>query len=574
MKMNNLNNTMNLFKGLFTKAQKEIFRSDEGKRSLYFDYNRKYYIKFSIDVQTTCDNIFKIHKDEIIRKVKAIYKNENVDINNFAFFIVEINSNKINGTQNLTNMKLRMDDNNINRILLNSQFMICYLKMNHQNIVYKKEAKNAGLLNPINYEKMEDGENEENLEKQDKKKSKTMKTYISKSNIRYYNYTSCSFSKEKITINEKEIYISSLPIYRLEIKEIRTLASFLSSEPKDIIKYLKYYKIVGEKPIYCLEIEPKLNKKLLIGKNKYDSFMVLYKALESAINNYQNYICHFDFRNKISQYHSNLFYLSKSILKTTSSIDELVINKAKRKILFKDFKYEELVDLVNNIMEFKINFFKMKYIESIKYIKNVINTLDKILQEKKYQIVINEDYIKYIKNISNKINEFHFLDNINNEPNKKAINNSYNKILSKKEENKISNTTIKNKEQNKTKITIKTTNTQVQNTPNISIKKANILSQEQIKELNNIINIHIFDPLFIEIKQKYISQFYEQKKDYKNKNSINNGLKLILGNFISNNLGMKEEKDILYLGGDELDKTINDFNEQLIAERIKIGRVK
>ena len=37
---------------------------------------------------------------------------------------------------------------------------------------------------------------------------------------------------------------------------------------------------------------------------------------------------------------------------------------------------------------------------------------------------------------------------------------------------------------------------------------------------------------------------------------------------------MKEEKDILYLGGDELDKTINDFNEQLIAERIKIGRVK
>ena len=32
---------------------------------------------------------------------------------------------------------------------------------------------------------------------------------------------------------------------------------------------------------------------------------------------------------------------------------------------------------------------------------------------------------------------------------------------------------------------------------------------------------------------------------------------------------MKEEKDILYLGGDEFEKTINDFNEKLIAERLE-----
>ena len=212
----------------------------------------------------------------------------------------------------------------------------------------------------------------------------------------------------------------------------------------------------------------------------------------------------------------------------------------------------------------------MKYIESIKNIKNLINTLDKILQEKKFPDVINEDSTESIKNILNKINELHLLDNESNKTNKNQINNSVKNVPSKKKENTKSDITVKNKDQNK----IKKTNNEVKNTPRPSVKKAKIISEEQIKELNNIINIHIFDPLFTEIKQKYISEFYEQKKDNKTNNTINNSLKLILGNFISNNLGMKEEKDILYLGGDELDKTINDFNEELIAERLKIRRAK
>ena len=42
---------------------------------------------------------------------------------------------------------------------------------------------------------------------------------------------------------------------------------------------------------------------------------------------------------------------------------------------------------------------------------------------------------------------------------------------------------------------------------------------------------------------------------------------------INLNLEMKQEKDFLYLGGDELEKTINDFNNELIAERFKNPQV-
>ena len=569
MNIDSLSNSINKFKGLFTKAQKEIFHSGDGKRNLYFDYNRKYYIKFTLDVSTTCETIFKIHKDEIIRKVKTIYGND-IDLNNFAFLIVELNSNKFDGSQNLINLKLRMDENNINRILFNSQLMICYLIMNKQNIVFKKNAKISGLLNPINYEKMDNGENEEKQEKKDNKKSKNIKTYLSKGTILYYNYNACIFSKEKITITEKEIFISSMPSYRLLIKDIRTTATFLSTDGKDVIKYLKYYKIFGEKPVFCLEVEPKVDQKLLIGRNSYDSFMALYKALESALNNYQNYFCHLDINGKIFQYNSNLFYLSNCILKTTSSLDELVINKAKRKILFKDFEDKELVDIVNNIMDFKNNFNKRKYIESINNLKNLKNILDKILQEKKYQDAINEDNVDFINKILDKINELHLFDNENNEVNNNENNNSDNNISSKEKEITQSDILNKNNVQNK----IETKNNEIKDTQKVSNKKGNILSEEQEKELNNFINIYSLDQIYFGIKQKYISQYYEQQLSNKKSNGFQNNLKLLLGNYISNSLEMKEEKDILYLGGDELEKTIKDFNEELIDERLKNVKVE
>lgn len=563
MNIDNLSNSLNKFKGLFTKAQKEIFHSGDGKRNLYFDYNRKYFLKFSLDVSTTCENIFKIHKDEIIRKVRAIHGN-NIDLNNFAFLIVELNSNKLDGSQNLINLKLRMDENNINRILFNSQLMICYLLMNKQNIACKKNARILGLLNPINYVKMDNGEIEEKREKQDIKKSKNIKTYLSKGTIFYYN-NKMEFSKEKITITEKEVFISSTPNYRLLIKDIKQISTFLSTDGKDIVKYLKYYQIFGEKPVFCIEVVSKPDKKLLIGRNSYDSFMVLYKALESASNNYQNDFCHLDYNGKIFQYHSNLFYLSNCILKTTSSLDELVIDKAKRKILFKDCKDKELVDIVSNIMDFKNNFNKRKYKESINNIKNIKNIFDKIIQEKKYQDIINEDNTDFLNKILDKIKELHLFDNENYKPDKNEINNSNNNVSSKEKELAQSYTTNKNNVQNR----IENKNNEVKDMQKVIIKNENNLSEEQEKELNNLLNINSLDEIYTVIKQKYISQYYEQKLSNKNLNSFHNNLKLLLGNYISNSLEMKEEKDILYLGGDEFEKTINDFNEKLIAERLE-----
>ena len=151
----------------------------------------------------------------------------------------------------------------------------------------------------------------------------------------------------------------------------------------------------------------------------------------------------------------------------------------------------------------------------------------------------------------------------NNEFNNNEINNTNDNTISPDKENISPDETNQNNKQNN----IEDINDIVDELPKDCVKIIKKLSEEQIEELHNIINVYSFDSLYSEIKQKYISQFYEQKINSKKENNINRDLKLILGNYISNNLEMKGENDVVYLGGDELDKTIKDFNDKLKIEK-------
>ena len=80
---------INKFKSIFTPNQKEIIQTSDGKRNLYFYFQRKNFIKFTLDVATTCETILKINKDQIKNKVKELYGND-VNLDNFGFIIVNL----------------------------------------------------------------------------------------------------------------------------------------------------------------------------------------------------------------------------------------------------------------------------------------------------------------------------------------------------------------------------------------------------------------------------------------------------------------------------------------------------
>ena len=236
-----------------------------------------------------------------------------------------------------------------------------------------------------------------------------------------------------------------------------------------------------------------------------------------------------------------------------NSLDNILINKDKRKILFKNCKEKELVEVINNIIEFKYNLIKGKFNDVIINIKKIFFNATKIIKEKKFQTLINFENLNEIENIWNKINNICSLNekNSDNSDNNK-IENTNNNI-----EEKIIEGMQDSLQQN---ISKDSDDSQEKNSVNTHIK----LTEEKINELKEIININVFDNLFLEIKQKYISEYYNQNN---NKNeTINSNFKLILGNYFTKNFDMKE-KDTIYLGGDEFEKTIESFNVALINGR-------
>lgn len=564
-----INSGINKLKGIFTRNQKETLNTGDGKRNLYFDYQRRTYIRFQLDVATTCDMIYRIHKDEIINHLKNIYGN-NIDLNNFGFTIVELNSNQYDGTPNLINLKLRMDDNIIFRALLNNQLILCYLIITKHNIALKKTVRNSGILNSIN---------EVKTVIHDKKsdKNKDIKVYFPKNVIHFYNYNAYAFSKEKMKITEEDIFITAKPNFQLLIKDIKSITTFLSTNPDDAKKYLTNYKIYGEKPIFCIQIEVKDKKNnLLIGRNSYDTFMLVYRALDAAINNYQNYYSDFNTNNKIIQHNINFISTCNDILREPSSIDDFIINKEKRKIFFKSYNEIEIIGICNNIMEFKKNFNRNKYSNSVNNINNIVNIIDKLEKENKYIDVINAENVQKINNIWNKIKDICKINfEIDENNNRENENSNSNKNLEVNDNNNDNNTTDSSPENNtinKEDNLLSNKIDEAKNNNNSNIK----LSEDQINNLKEIINIHSFDYLYLEIKEKYLTHYHEQIFNNNNKtnlNEIKSNLKLILGNYFLNNFEMKQENDFVYLGGDEIEKTIEEFNKELNKEKIDNTRV-
>lgn len=504
-------------KSIFTIDQKEKLITQDGKRNLYFDRNRKNFIKFSLDVKTTCSYIQKVHEKEINKMIKEIY-GDNAKLDEFAFLIVELMANKFEGKSSYIDLKVGMNDTILFNALQNSQLMLCYLPINIHNIELKKRLKNKII--PITPKEKEKSIQEiEDILNYKGKSEKDIKVYLSKTVIHYYNSNKKSFSKEKIKITEKEIYIFAKQDRFILIKDIREFNKSIIDEEEKYKKMLEKYEINGEKPKYCIEIITIKNEKLLIGRNTYEHFITLNKAIESAIINFQSINANYFLKNKLIGENNDLITNCKKLAQSCFTIDDLVTNEEKRKIFLKDFKEINLGHIVNNIIEYKINFKHKKYIEAINNIKNILEIINEKMEKEeldKNKNIINKDRIEQIENIYNKARDF----------------------------NKIEN---------------------------------NIDWNENMEnELGKILNINIFDDLYLDIKSNYLSKYYyENNYNIENKNEklcnnikILQNTKLLLGHYFTKIFNINKEENVLFLGDEKVEEITQKFSEQLTQERL------
>ena len=515
-------NKLEKIKSIFASDQKEKLITQDGKRNLYFDRNRKNFIKFLLDVKTTCSTILNQHTEEINKKLKEIYGND-VNTDNFSFLIVELMGNKFEGKLAFIDLKLNINDTSIFNILQNTQLMLCYLPINLHNNFLKQKSKNF-----IKMDRPEtDFEIIDEIPSKEKKEKKT-EIFLPKTIIHYYNNNKKAFSKEKIRITEKEIYIYAKQDKQILIKDIANIINS-HKENNGIDNILKNYVIIGEKPRFCIEIITVYKERFLIGRNTFEHFVTLSRAIELASINYKNIYINNRLNNRIQEENNNLLCTNKLISQSSSTINDLVINKEKRKILFKDFQEKNIADIINNIIEFKVNWKNGKYTESINNIEMILKIINEKMEKEeldKYQKIINKETI-------DKINE---------------INNNIKKIC---EENNNNN----------------------------EIKDENMTNK-----FSQVIDINILDNLYCQFKEEYLSKYYEESnfindKNYgnfninKNNCKIHENIKLLLGHYFTNIFNMQKDEDILYLGGEEVEKNIKKFNSDLKQQKSFIHNV-
>ena len=492
-KINKLERKLDKFKNLFIHDKKENLFSEDGKRNLYFDKERKNFIKFYLSVNTTCANIFQTHRDEIKNKLKEI-KGEEQDLNSYSFFIIELSSLKKGSQPNLIDLKIKMNDSFLFNTLQNPKLILCYFPFNKYNNYYKKKVRNEEDVFPI----INHGNEEEGLKDSKIKRKNKSEIYLQKAIIYYYNEQNM-FSKEKIKVNEKQIEIiynnQKIKILIKDIKEMKLLTMNDTESEKE--NFFKGFTIIGDKPKYCLQIIKIDGEKILIGRNTFEYYASLVKAIESASIHYHNCFSNSAFDGIIIRENSGLFATCNILVKNSFNIIDLIVNKEKRKIFLKDFKEKKLREIVENIIEYKSCFKRNKYNESINKIINIFGIIEKMTKEERnnYEKIINKDKIDKLVNINIKIKELWDSRNFNID----------------KDENKV-------------------------------------------KELKNFINLYTFDDLFVEIKDEYISSHYEKLKNDKKYPQIKQRFKLILGSHFIDLFGMNKKEDIQFLGGEDVEK--------------------
>ena len=498
----------NKIKGMFTRDQKENINTQDGKRNLYFDRERENYIKFGLVVGTTCSFILKNYKGDIINKLKEINGNDKeVNLNNYSFFIVELIANKYERKQALIDLKISMEDSSLFNIMQNRQLILCFLPEEKLDISIRKRYRDIVEMPNIQDNLIKEAE-VNNVKNKDKKE---IITYLDKTTIHYYSEKQ-SFSKEKIKVTEKEITIYyGKEIINTPIKDIKSKKLITDNEEKEIQKFFKDYVINGEKPKYCIEIITGNGKKLLIGRNTYQHFVTLVKAIDLACVHFKNYFVNNFINMELTNETNGIIYTNNFISQSCFTINDLLINKEKRKYLLEDFSETNIGDIVNNIIEYKSYFKKKKYSKAISKIKNILEIInEKMAKEErdKYEKILLNEKIEKLVEIYNKIKE---------------IWNENEDILIDRNEDKV-------------------------------------------KELKTIIDIDLLDKLLLEIKDEYLIKHYDKIKQ---EEKFNNKLKLLLAKYFLNIYKIDSEQDFNYLGNENDDNIAYNLTYQLNQKRLK-----
>jgi hypothetical protein len=419
-----------------TEKEKDKKDISNTKQKLFFDTKGKEYLEFILEKETTCQNIYEAHKEEIIYLIKSLNKDlpEDFDLdfeleeeNYFFSFTYKKDEEKGNEEEKKISKKLNIKLDLCDKVYYifskNSDAILCFLKRNKSKIKLRKNARSLFVLEKDIYEHTQDS----NLQKNNTLKANNSNEKIKKFNIYLFEEKAKNFVKKEITIDLEKITFTKQNIY-IYNNSIKNLKYFLYDSED-----FKKSKIKGDKMFGYIIIDTNNNETYLLGLKKSDYYNVL-NSIKICKNDYDLSIADLKIDNDIYSSNSSLFAIYHLIIDNCFLIKEILSNNEKRKIFKETFPDKRIGNIIDLIIDYKSLNKKKEYLESwtifkqiLKYMEpyndkdkkgndnskdELLNVLNKV-NLKKYEEVLNKTNNALTETMANKNNSFNLQFNLN-----------------------------------------------------------------------------------------------------------------------------------------------------------------
>lgn len=416
--------------------EKEKTEEDENIKKLYLDRKKKSFIQFTFDESTTCKNLLDMHKYEITTLLKQInnYQDtKDIPLETYFFYLVELpfpssSSSPSSSTPepplSYIDIKINFTDK-ISEIFQNisnkPNYIFCYLSSNNHKVEVRQKARSNFVLEKDIYEDIEKSNTEYS--------QSNIINFLSNKQVYLYDDIKKSFSKEKGSVNERQILIENKNKTSIWINEIKKDAYYTDSALSKTSPNFQI-QIKGDKPKYYIVLVLS-EKTYILGFYKESYYSQWSSAIKSAIIIDKNSIVDLNLDNDISAATSSLFVASNLIIDKCFLINEILCNNEKRKMFFEVFPQKKIASIIEHIVMYKYLIRKQEFLESWVSFKQILAYIgengEKVNEDEKLKTILTQDRIEKFNYESKKIDDL--LQNINKNATKGNLQNDMNKGL-------------------------------------------------------------------------------------------------------------------------------------------------
>ena len=318
---------------------KEDIKSKDGKRKLYFSLDMQNFITYVLDPKTTCKTILEKNKTSIESKISQLYKNKKIDLTFFDFFLIDLKEIKKSQGNFLPKIKL---DNNIYiyNFLQNPKTILCFMEKIPINLEQK--------IN-INIEDKLKTENKKFEEMKIKYlNDKQIDNFFVNKTIFIYDYKAKIYNKFKGNLSEKQFTIHGKTESIIYIQDILSISYCDIKNP--IISTLVVKS--GYNPPFYIILKSEENQ-WIIGLKTEEKLKKWKNGFDFVLINLNFFINDIDFNIKINNLKNSISQKESQIIKGPLTIDNLVNDKFRKIIFYKNIKDIKILQLVEDVLIYK-----------------------------------------------------------------------------------------------------------------------------------------------------------------------------------------------------------------------------